>query len=105
MEFSESTPIAFDADATTELAFCAEAPIDSRITTSAAPVSILSIRAPPRTRLPSTRLRAGCVRLLYLRRGEIVYRGNRRLGQREKAGPKNRTRPTSAVVGVGATQA
>src|SRR5688572_9755186 len=52
IEFSESAPIAFDAAATTEVAFCAAAPIGNRVTTSAAPVSVLSIRVSShRTRL------------------------------------------------------
>src|SRR5690348_11086028 len=92
MAFSESTPIAFDADATTELAFCAEAPLDSRITTSAAPVSVLSIRVSSRTRL---RQAQGwpCVRLLYLRRVPSVYRkgaAGKKKGRVRRIGPARR---------------
>src|SRR5688500_8359636 len=42
IEFRVSTPIAFDAAAITELAFCAAAPIARTVATSAAPVSVLS---------------------------------------------------------------
>ena len=42
IELSVSTPIAFDAAATAELAFCAAAPCDRTVTRSAAPVNILS---------------------------------------------------------------
>src|SRR5687768_17954103 len=46
IEFRLSTPIAFDAAATTEPAFCASAPIDRTVKRSVAPVSVLrSIRA------------------------------------------------------------
>ena len=43
IELSVSAPIAFDAAATTEPAFCAVALIDRKVTRSATPESILSI--------------------------------------------------------------
>jgi hypothetical protein len=45
IEFSESTPIAFAAEAMTELAFCVAVLVDSTATRSAASVSVLRIRA------------------------------------------------------------
>jgi hypothetical protein len=46
IEFSESTPIAFDAPATMELAFCVAVLVDRSATSSAANVRVLSsIRA------------------------------------------------------------
>src|SRR5262245_24881644 len=83
IEFKVSTPIAFDAAAITEPAFCAAALIDNVVASSVAAVIVLSrIRIPPSLHVQGSNWLNLRVRLYPRRAGFICRAGGRADGGR-----------------------